>query len=77
MLVKSLKYKYRDTYLYRHAEDKVNKPIWYIYLLAFDDAMNARIAKNVISKIAHRKGFIAMETRDRGRMSYGQPRKVG
>ena len=33
-----LKYKYRDSYLYRHAEDKVEKPIQYICLLAgFDN----------------------------------------
>ena len=31
--LKYLKYKYRDTYLYRHAEDKVRKPIYYICLL--------------------------------------------
>ena len=27
-----LKYKFRDTYLYRHAEDKIKKPIIYIVL---------------------------------------------
>lgn len=35
-----LKYKYRDTYLYRYAEDKVDKPVHYICLLNFDNALN-------------------------------------
>jgi hypothetical protein len=38
-----LKYKYRDTYLYRHAEQKVDKPIHYICLLTFDNALNSRM----------------------------------
>ncbi len=32
-----LKYKYRDSYLYRHAEQKVDKPIHYICLLTFEN----------------------------------------
>ncbi len=32
--LKYLKYKYRDTYLYWHAEDKVRKPIYYLCLLS-------------------------------------------
>jgi hypothetical protein len=40
-----LKYKFRDSYLYRHAEQKVDKPIHYICLLTFDNAMNSRIQK--------------------------------
>ena len=40
-----LKYKYRDTYLYRHAEDKVDKPIHYICLLTFDNALNIVMQK--------------------------------
>jgi len=35
-----LKYKYRDTYLYRHAEEKVDKPVHYICLLNFENALN-------------------------------------
>lgn len=35
-----LKYKFRDSYLYRHAEQKVDKPIHYLCLLNLDNAMN-------------------------------------
>lgn len=42
-----LKYKYRDSYLYRHAEEKVDKPIHYICLLTFDNALNSRIKKSL------------------------------
>lgn len=40
-----LKYKYRDSYLYRYAEDRVEKPIHYICLLNFDNALNTRMQK--------------------------------
>lgn len=40
-----LKYKYRDSYLYRHAEHKVEKPIHYICLITFDNALNSRMQK--------------------------------
>jgi len=40
-----LKYKYRDSYLYRHAEHKVEKPIHYICLLSFDNALNVAMRK--------------------------------
>lgn len=40
-----LKYKYRDTYLFRHAEQKVDKPIHYICLLTFDNALNMTMQK--------------------------------
>ena len=40
-----LKYKYRDSYLYRNAEGKVNKPIHYICLLSFDNALNLTMQK--------------------------------
>lgn len=42
-----LKYKYRDSYLYRHAEDKVNKPIHYICLTNFDNALNHKMQKDL------------------------------
>ena len=32
-LLESLKYKYRDTFLYRYGQDKVNNPILYICLM--------------------------------------------
>lgn len=40
-----LKYKYRDTYLFRHAEHKADKPIHYICLLNFDNAQNMTMQK--------------------------------
>ena len=40
-----LKYKYRDSYLFRHAEQKVDKPIHYICLLTFDNALNTAMRK--------------------------------
>ncbi len=40
-----LKYKFRDSYLYRHAENKADKPIHYICLLTFDNALNSRMQK--------------------------------
>ncbi|MEI8355487.1 MAG: hypothetical protein WCG31_05275 [Deltaproteobacteria bacterium] len=40
-----LKYKFRDSYLYRHAEHKVEKPIHYICLITFDNALNSRMQK--------------------------------
>lgn len=43
-----LKYKYRDSYLYRHAEDKVDKPIHYICLLNFENALNVRLKKELV-----------------------------
>ena len=46
-----LKYKYRDTYLYRHAEDKVEKPIHYICLLTFDNAVNSRMKKSLVQEL--------------------------
>lgn len=40
-----LKYKYRDSYIFRHAEGKADKPIHYICLLTFDNALNTRFQK--------------------------------
>ena len=40
-----LKYKYRDSYLFRHAELKADKPIHYICLLTFDNALNTVMKK--------------------------------
>lgn len=42
-----LKYKFRDSYLYRHAEHKVDKPIHYICLVTFDNALNSQLAKQL------------------------------
>ncbi len=42
-----LKYKFRDSYLYRHAENKTEKPIQYLCLLNFDDALNSKMKKGL------------------------------
>jgi len=42
-----LKYKFRDSLLYRHAEHKVDKPVHYLCLLNFDNALNTRMAKSL------------------------------
>jgi hypothetical protein len=46
-----LKYKFRDTYLYRHAENKVDKPIHYVCLLNFDNALNGKMSKSLKSEL--------------------------
>jgi hypothetical protein len=42
-----LKYKYRDSYLYRHAEGKADKPIHYLCLINFDNALNLALRKSL------------------------------
>lgn len=42
-----LKYKFRDSYLYRQAEQKVEKPIHYVCLITFDNALNSRMQKSL------------------------------
>lgn len=42
-----LKYKFRDSYLYRYAEQKVEKPVHYICLITFDNALNSRMQKSL------------------------------
>ena len=37
-----LKYKFRDSHLYRFAEGKVDKPVHFICVLTFDNALNSR-----------------------------------
>ena len=44
-LKNNLKYKYRDSFLYRFAEDKVNKPIHYLCLINFENALNSFMQK--------------------------------
>lgn len=46
-LRESLKYKYRDSFLYRWAEDKVNKPIRYLCLLNLENALLLRMNKEI------------------------------
>ncbi len=44
-----LKYKYRDTYLCRHAENQIDhtKPLHYICVLTFENALNTRLQKTL------------------------------
>jgi hypothetical protein len=46
-----LKYKYRDSFLYRFAENKVGKPIHYLCLLNFDNALNSQMQKTLAHEI--------------------------
>ena len=46
-----LKYKFRDTYLYRYAEQKTDKPIHYLCLINFDNALNSVLNKNLKSEL--------------------------
>jgi hypothetical protein len=46
-----LKYKYRDSYLCRHAEEKVEKPIHYICLLTLDNALNIAMQKALTQEL--------------------------
>jgi len=46
-LRESLKYKYRDTFLYRWAENKIDKPIRYLCLLTLDNALITRMNKEI------------------------------
>ena len=42
-----LKYKYRDTWMYRWAEGKTDKPVIYICLLELDKGLTARMTKEM------------------------------
>ena len=42
-----LKYKFRDTCLYRYAEGKVEKPVHYFCLVTFEDALNNVLKKSL------------------------------
>jgi len=46
-LREGLKYKYRDSFLYRWAEDKVDKPIRFICLLTLDNALVSQLNKEL------------------------------
>jgi len=46
-LRETLKYKYRDTWLYRWAEGKINKPIVYICLLELESGLVTRMNKEM------------------------------
>jgi hypothetical protein len=46
-----LKQKFRDSYLYREAENKVDKPIHYLCLLNLDNALNNKMAKTLKTEL--------------------------
>ncbi|WP_435549674.1 hypothetical protein [Desulfobacterium sp. N47] len=46
-LTEFLKYKYRDSFLYRWAENKIEKPVYYLCLLTLDNALVSRMNKEV------------------------------
>ncbi len=46
-LRESLKYKYRDTYLYRLAEKKLDKPVRYLCLLTLENPLISRMNKEM------------------------------
>lgn len=46
-----LKYKFRDSFLYRCAEHKIDKPVHYVCLLTFDNALNSRLQKLLKSEL--------------------------
>jgi len=46
-----LKYKFRDSLLYRYTENKVYKPIHYLCLLNFDNALSLKMAKSLVSEL--------------------------
>lgn len=50
-----LKYKYRDSFLFRSAEGKIDKPIHYICLLNLDNALNQQMAKQLRPELPYGK----------------------
>jgi hypothetical protein len=46
-LLKTLKYKYRDSWLYYRCEDKINKPIKYICLLELETPLLIKVTKDL------------------------------
>lgn len=46
-----LKYKYRDSYLFRSAEGKVEKPIHYVCLINFDTPLNQQLRKQLLPEL--------------------------
>lgn len=57
-LIEYLKYKYRDSFLYRYAENKIDKPIIYLCLLNFDSALNRELIKNLHQQLPVRNKYM-------------------
>jgi hypothetical protein len=54
-LVDSLKDKFRDTFLYRWAEGRLDKPVKYVCLLTLDNALASRVGKELRCQLPHGK----------------------
>lgn len=50
-LTKNLKHKFRDTFLYRFCENKLDKDVVYVCLTNFDDALNGFYRKELQKQI--------------------------
>ncbi len=50
-LRETLKHKFRDSWLYRWAENKTEKPIRYLCLLTLDNAMNSMMNKELYKQL--------------------------
>ncbi len=46
-LKNDLKIKFRDSLLYRFAEDQLDKPVRYLCLMTLEDALNSRLMKEI------------------------------
>ena len=58
-LINSLKLKYRDSYLFRHAEIKIKKPIRYICLISgFDNGAISSIQDTLYRQLPVGKAFV-------------------
>lgn len=54
-LTKNLKHKFRDTFLYRFCENKIDKEIVYVCLTNFDDALNCYFKRELQKHIPSEK----------------------
>lgn len=54
-LVKSLKTKFRDSFLYRWAERQIGKPVAFLCLVTMDNALNHRLTKELQRSIPEGK----------------------
>lgn len=71
-----LKHKFRDSYLYRHAEDKVEKPIHYICLTNFDNGLNTLMKKALVPELPVGQKFPIGKTPRRWKRALAQSCQV-
>ena len=50
-LVNNFKYKFRDTFLYRFCEEKIDLPVVYVCLTNFDHALNIFFRRQLINQL--------------------------